>query len=521
MTATTPLTRSLVPPARVAALASGLAATSAERHATASPLDGQRLAELPVSSVADVDAAFDRARAAQPAWAALGAAHRARRLLEFHDLLLTHADDVADLIITETGKTRRDAFDEVMHVALTARHLGVHGPGLLRTERRRGVFPVLTRVDVHHHPKGVVSVISPWNYPLSMMLVDGLAALAAGNTVVAKPDAQTMLTALAGLELLREAGVPDDVWQIVAGPGDVIGTALTDRGDHVCFTGSAATGRTVGARAGERLVGASLELGGKNPMIVCADADLDAAVDGAVRGCFSNAGQLCVSFERIYVHRDVLDAFADAFVAATRALDLSVGQGWAPDVGTLISAAQLEKVSAHVDDARAHGATVLTGGRARPDLAPYAYEPTILTGVTGAMTLARTETFGPVVALYPFDDEDEAVALANDSDQGLNGSVWSRDHRRARALASRLEVGSVNVNEAFVASMASLAAPMGGFGESGVGRRQGREGLLRFTQTQAVATQRLVSMGTPDGLDKSHFARLMVRGLRVLRALRW
>ena len=510
----------LVAPARVRHLASLVTATSGEVAETISPLDGSPLASIPQSTAVDVDAAFARARRAQPGWAGLGPSGSGRRLLEFHDLLLAEQAHLVDLIVTETGKTRRDATDEVFHAAMTARYYGVHAARFLRPHRRPGVIPGLTRVDVHHRPKGVVGVISPWNYPLTMGFSDGIAALAAGNTVVAKPDAQTMLTALAALELLRRAGVPDDVWQVVAGPGAEVGTALVVRADHIAFTGSTTTGRRVAARAGERLIGASLELGGKNAMVVLDDADLDAAVEGAIRGCFGNAGQLCVSFERLYVARPVYAAFRARFVDAVRSLDLTAGLDWASDIGTLTSAAQLEKVSAHVEDARAHGATVLVGGEARPDLAPFSYAPTVLEGVTPAMELFRDETFGPVVALYPFDTDDEAVDLANDSAFGLNASVWSRNHCRGRSVAARIRAGSVNVNEAIAASFGSLAAPMGGFKDSGLGRRQGPEGLLRFTETQSVVTQRGLSLSTPEGVARERYAELKTSALRVMRALR-
>ncbi|MFP5415260.1 MAG: succinic semialdehyde dehydrogenase [Actinomycetes bacterium] len=510
----------LVPPETVDRLLGHLSASSAATHAAPSPIDGVPLAEVPLSSTADVDAAFARARAAQPAWASLGAPERAERLLAFHDLVLDHQAELADLIVAESGKVRLDALEEVLHVSETARYYGQRAPRFLRSERRLGAYPGLTRVDVHHHPKGVVGVIAPWNYPLTMAFCDGLAALAAGNAVVSKPDSQTVLTSLAAVELLRRAGVPDAVWQVVAGSGPTVGAALVDRADAVSFTGSTATGRMIAARAGQRLISASLELGGKNPMIVCADADLDAAVRGAIRGSFASAGELCVSFERVYVARERYARFADAFAAATVALDLSVGLGWRSEVGTLSSQAQLEKVSGHVEDARAHGATVRTGGRARPDLAPWSYEPTILEGVGPGMACYRDETFGPVVALYPFDSEDEAVALANDSEMGLNASVFSTDHRRARILARRIRAGSVNVNEAFAATFGSMSAPMGGMGASGLGRRQGPEGLLRFTEAQTVATQRLLPIMHVPGQSSERTVALVTRGLRLLRALR-
>ena len=520
MTATHTDAARLVPPARVDELVGLVRASSGRTRRTLSPLDGSALADIPQSTTADVDDAFAAARAAQPAWAALGASERARRLLEFFDLLLAEQVPLVDVIITETGKSRRDAIDELFHTAMTVMYYGLRAPAILGSSRRRGMIPGLTRVDVQHVPKGVVGVISPWNYPLTMGFSDGVAALAAGNTVVAKPDAQTMLTALGGLELLRRAGVPDDVWQVVAGPGAEIGTAIIDRADHVVFTGSTATGRTVAARAGERLIGASLELGGKNPMVVLDDADLDRAVEGAIRGCFGNAGQLCVSLERIYVARPVFAEFRARFVAATRALDLSAGLDWSCDVGTLSSVDQLETVSAHVEDARAQGADVLCGGRARPDLAPWSYEPTILTGVTPGMDLYRDETFGPVVALYPVDTDEEAVEAANDSPYGLNASVWSRDHRRARDVASRIRAGSVNVNEAYAATFGSLAAPMGGVGDSGLGRRQGPGGLLRFTEARTVATQRAIGWGAPGGVSREKFTEVVTGALRVMRTLR-
>ncbi len=498
-------------------LTSRLAATSGTTVPVRSPLDGAPLAHVPQSSEADVAAAFTRARRAQAAWARVPVAERAAALLRLHDLVLDRQDEIIDLTVLESGKARKHAFDEPMHVALTARYYGRTAREHLDPRRVRGVVPGLTRVEVGRVPKGVVGIISPWNYPFTMALCDGLPALLAGNAVVAKPDAQTMLSALLGAWLLDEAGIPEDLWQVVAGPGAEVGPAVIDRADYVCFTGSTATGRTVARRCAERLIGCSLELGGKNPLLVLRDADLERAAEGAVRASFANAGQLCVSAERIFVADQVYDRFVDRFVARTEAMTLGATLDWGNDMGPLISRPQLDTVAAHVDDAVAKGARVLTGGRARPDLAPYFFEPTILEGVSPEMTCFGTETFGPVVSLYRFHDEADAVSRANDGDYGLNAAIYSRDGARARALARHVRCGTVNVNEAFGATFASIDAPMGGMRQSGVGRRQGSEGLLRYTEAQSVATQRLVRFGPMLGMSDAAYARVMTANLRLLK----
>jgi acyl-CoA reductase-like NAD-dependent aldehyde dehydrogenase len=352
-----------------------------------------------------------------------------------------------------------------------------------------------------------------------MALCDGLPALMAGNAVVHKPDAQTMLSALLGVQLLEEAGFPPDLWQVVAGPGAQIGPELIGRADYLCFTGSTATGRQVARQCADRLIGCSLELGGKNPILVLHDAALDRAAEGAVRACFSNAGQLCVSTERLLVADTVYDRFLDRFLKRVRGMRLRPGVDWGSDMGSLISQAQLDTVTAHVDDAVAKGATVLAGGRPRPDLGPYFYEPTVLEGVTPEMTCFGQETFGPVVAVSRFRDEDEAVTRANDGDYGLNAAVYSRDTTRARQVAGRIRCGTVNVNEAFGATFASIDAPMGGMRSSGMGRRQGAEGIWRYTETQSIATQKLVRFAPMLGMSDRAYARQMTTGLRVLNKL--
>ncbi|MFT4083169.1 MAG: succinic semialdehyde dehydrogenase [Nocardioides sp.] len=506
-------------PTYVAELTDRVVATSTLTDQVLSPLDGAPLAHIPQSSPEDVAAAFARARRAQVRWAATPVEERERILLRLHDLVLSRQEEILDLIVLESGKARKHAFDEPLHIALTARYYGRRTASTLRTERRPGVIPGLTRVDVNHVPKGVVGIISPWNYPFTMALCDGLAALAAGNAVVAKPDAQTMLSALLGARLLAEAGLPEGLWNVVAGPGPQVGGALVAEADYVCFTGSTATGKVIAAGCAERLIGCSLELGGKNPMLVLADADVERAAEGATRAVFSNAGQLCVSVERLFVADAIYDRFVQRFLARTEAMTLGATLAWENDMGPLVSQAQLDRVGAQVEDARSKGARVLTGGRARPDLAPYFFAPTVLEGVTPAMTLFGQETFGPVVSLYRFTGEAEAVQRANDGDYGLNAAVYSRDTARARAVAGRIKAGTVNVNEAFAASFASLDAPMGGMRSSGMGRRQGTEGLLRFTETQSVATQRLIRIAPMLGMSDRAYARFMTANLRVLKKL--
>ena len=482
-----------------------------------SPVDGEPVGVLPVSTAADVDAAAQRARAAQPAWAAEPVRRRAQVLLDLHDAILDHRDELVDLLQAEGGKSRLSAVEEVLHTALSARYYGRTAARYLRSERGTGLVPLLTRVDRHFVPVGLVGVIAPWNYPLTLALSDGLAALVAGNAVLLKPDAQTPLVALRGVELIREAGVAADLWPVVSGPGAEVGEAVIEHSDYVCFTGSTRTGRSVAARCADRLIGCSLELGGKNPLLVLADADVEGAAAGAVRACFANAGQLCVSAERVYVAESVRDAFTAAFVSRTAALRPGYGPDFSHDLGGLINTRQLDTVRRHVADARAKGAQVLTGGRARPDLGPLVYEPTVLSGVTPEMECYADETFGPVVSLYGVADDDEAVIRANDSDYGLNASVWSADPEHARAVARRIRCGTVNVNDGYGATFASLDAPQGGMKTSGLGRRQGRDGIRRFVEVQAIATQSGPPLTPAHGVSPAAFTALLTGALRLLK----
>ncbi len=506
--------------ALVRRLAGRVVATSGEWLSTYSPLTGQPLTHLQQSSTDDVTAAVAGARRAQLSWATVPADLRASILLGFHDLVLDRQDEILDVVQLESGKARAHAFEEVAHVALTARYYARMASRLLASRRRPGLFPVLTSVQVRRAPKGVVGVVSPWNYPFTMALADGLAAVVAGNAVVHKPDAQAVLSALLGVDLLTEAGLPAGVWQVVHGDGRVLGPAVVGAADHVCFTGSTVTGRSVAQLAAARLVGASLELGGKNPMLVLRDADVDAAVEGAVRGCFSSAGQICVGIERLYVADQVYDAFVSRLVERAESLVLSAGMDYGADVGSLASSSQLERVERHVEDARTKGATVLAGGRRREDVGRLFYAPTVLSGVRPGMACFAEETFGPVVSVYRFSDEADAVARANAGDYGLNAAIYTRDVARGRRLAARIRCGSVNINDPYAASFGSIAAPMGGMACSGLGRRQGPEGLWRFTDEQSVVTQRLLPLRPVLGMSQAQHAKMMTTALRMMNRLR-
>ncbi|SEB96746.1 succinate-semialdehyde dehydrogenase / glutarate-semialdehyde dehydrogenase [Streptomyces sp. 2231.1] len=521
---TTPARGSVLPasltPALVKRLAARVvAAPDAARLVTSAPYTGEPLADLPVSTPVDVEDAFARARIAQKSWAATSLSRRKKILLRFHDLVLARRDEALDLMQAENGKTRRDALLEVVDIAITARYYARNAARYLGPKRRRGAIPVLTHTTELRHPKGVVTVISPWNYPLSMAAGDAVAALMAGNAVVQKPDTQTALTALWSLDLMEEAGLPAGVWQMVVGRGSSIGGALMGNADYMMFTGSTASGRKIARDAGERLIGASLELGGKNAMIVLDDADVEKAADGAVAACFPSAGQLCVSIERLYVAESIRDRFVDAFVTRTEQLKIGAAFDYGIDVGSLTNTSQLQTVTAHVDDAVAKGATVLAGGKARPDLGPLFYEPTILADVTPDMTLHEHETFGPVVSIYSYGSVDEAIAQANATPYGLNASVRSGNGARGRAVAARVAAGTVNVNEAFAAAWGSIDAPMGGMGDSGLGRRHGADGILKYTEAQTVAHQRIQGFTPPASISPETWATLLTGALKVLKAV--
>lgn len=501
-------------------LVSDLSATSGDSQVVNAPFTGEKLFDLPLSSLADVQDAAGRARLAQLQWWGAGFSHRRRVLLRAHDLLLKRQELILDLIQAETGKARLHAFEDLGGGINTTRYNALSAPRVLRRHRRRALIPLLYRTRVDYQPKGLIGVITPWNYPVSLGVMDAGAALAAGNAVLHKADSQAALSVLAARRAFIDAGLPADLWAVVTGPGATIGDAIVTSVDYVSFTGSSATGIHVGRRALESLTGASLELGGKNPMIVLDDVNIASVAKDAAFASFASMGQLCVSTERLYVHRRIFDEFAEAFAETTSALRQGAAYDNSTDMGSLTIPAQLERVDAHVKDAVAKGATVLAGGEARPDLGPLFYEPTVLTGVSDDAVCRHEETFGPVVALYPFDTDDEAVLAANDTEFGLNASIFSGSRRRARRLAAALNAGSVNINEGFRATFGSADAPMGGMKHSGLGRRNGPEGLLRFVEPRTVSESRGLFTLARTGREARAVGPLTVATLRVLKALR-
>ena len=484
-----------------AELVRDLSVAGAATTSIIAPFTGELLHELPAGKASDVVDAAAAARVAQIAWQAAGFAHRRSVLLTAHDLLLERRDLLLDVLQSETGKTRGQAFEEVFGGASVARYYALTARRVLKTRRRRAGIPLVVATRVAYKAKGLVGIITPWNYPLALSLMDVIPALAAGNAVVQKADDQGALSVLASRRAFIDAGVPSALWAVITGEGNEVGNAVVDNADYVCFTGSTATGTRVAERAAAGLTGVSLELGGKNPLLVLGDVDPDKAAANAVYSCFSSMGQLCVSIERIYVARSVAPAFTEAFVSRVSALAQGPAFDYTSDVGSLTTAAQLERVQAHVKDAVKKGATVLT------DVAPN-------------MACALGETFGPVVAIHVFDDESEAIAAANDSEYGLNASVFSGSRRHARAIANRIDAGSVNINEGYRATFGSVDAPMGGMKRSGIGRRNGREGLLRFVEARTIAEATGVLTLARTGKEWSTLLPVMLLLLRALKAIR-
>ncbi|MGD2042225.1 MAG: succinic semialdehyde dehydrogenase [Acidimicrobiia bacterium] len=500
----------------------GRVAVDADRAALPvhAPFTGDEIGSVPLANDDDVHAAVERGRAAQKRWAATPIDVRARVLSRFHDLLIDRADTAIDIVQLEGGKARIPAFEEVFDTVATTRYYLKTGPELLARKRRAVSLPGMTTAYEYRHPHGVVGSITPWNFPFTLAISDIIPALLAGNTVVGKPDEKTPFSMLYGASLLAEAGLPEDVLQVVTGYGHEIGPTLIDSVDYVMFTGSTEVGRQVATRAASQLIGSSMELGGKNAALVLADADLDKTIPGISRAVYANGGQLCISMERVYVDDAIRQEFTERFVEHSRNLEMSTAFDFSSALSSMIDKEHLEKVHSHVEDAVAKGATLLTGGKPSPDIGPLFYAPTVLTDVSEEMMICRDETFGPVVSIYGFDDLEKAIAAANDSHLGLNFSVWTRDTDRGVDIASRLEAGTVGVNDGYAATWSSYDAPMGGMKLSGTGRRHGAEGLLKYTESQTVAVQKIGPAFAPfSGMGYPAYQAVLGPLLKLLKRL--
>ena len=451
------------------------------------PATGQNIASVPVVAPGDVAELVARARAAQPGWEALGFDGRAAVLKRCQKWITDNSERVIETIVSETGKAYEDALTaEVSYAAGAFAFWAKNAEKFLADEKVRTSSPFAKgrKLIVRHVPVGVVGVIGPWNYPLTNSFGDCIPAMAAGNAVLLKPSEVTPLTSMLMGEMLRECGLPDHVYQVVPGYGETA-QALIDEVDFVMFTGSTATGKKVMARAAETLTPVALELGGKDPMIVCEDADLERAANAAVHYSMQNAGQTCISTERVYVEAPVYDQFIRLVTDKVDGLRQGVpGGAGSTDVGAVIHPPQSDIIERHVQDAVDKGARMLTGG-GRRDEGGHFFEPTVLVDVDHTMDCMREETFGPTVPIMKVADADEAVRLANDSEFGLQASVYTKDAEKGERLARRIEAGAVTVNDAQV-NYVALELPMGGWKQSGLGTRHGADGIRKYTKKQTL-----------------------------------
>ncbi|HLM09366.1 MAG TPA: succinic semialdehyde dehydrogenase [Thermoleophilaceae bacterium] len=463
------------------------AAGAAARIEVENPASGQVIATVPVVAPGDVAELVERGRRAQAGWEALGFDGRAAVMKRCQRWVSDNAERVIETIVSETGKTYEDALvAEVGYAEAAFAFWAKNAERYLAEERVKTASPFAKgrKLVVRYAPVGVVGVIGPWNYPLTNSFGDCVPALMAGNAVLLKPSEVTPLTSMLMSEMLRECGLPENVLQVVPGYGETA-QALIDAVDFVMFTGSTPTGKKVMERAAKTLTPVALELGGKDPMIVCSDADLERAANAAVHYSMQNAGQTCISTERVYVEEPIYDDFVRLVTDKVR--ELRQGAPGAPgstDLGAVISPPQSDIVERHVKDAVEHGARVLVGG-GRRDEDGHFFDPTVLVDVDHSMACMREETFGPTMPIMKVRDTEEAVRLANDSPYGLQASVWTKDASKGERLARRMEAGAVTVNDAQV-NYVALELPMGGWKESGLGTRHGADGIRKYTKKQSV-----------------------------------
>jgi acyl-CoA reductase-like NAD-dependent aldehyde dehydrogenase len=460
------------------------------------PATGAEIGRVPELGAEAVAEMARRGRAAQPGWWALGFEGRATVLLRAQKWLVDNRERVIETIVSETGKTYEDALlAEINYAASAFGFWAKQAPEYMADEKVRTAAPLVKgrKLVVRYEPLGLVGVIGPWNYPLTNSFGDCIPALAAGNAVILKPSEVTPLTSLLMEEALRECGLPEHVYQVATGRGETA-QALIDEVDMVMFTGSTETGKKVAARAAQTLTPVSLELGGKDPMIVLADADLERAANAAVYYSMQNGGQTCISIERAYVEEPVYDEFVAKVTEKAKALRQGVPAGPASvDVGAVTSPAQVEIIDDHVRDAIEKGARAVVGGHRRQIGGGQFYEPTVLVDVDHSMKAMTEETFGPTLPIMKVRDTEEAIRLANDSPYGLSGSVWTKDVAKGEAIARRVQSGAVDVNDAML-NYSALELPMGGWKTSGLGARHGAGGIRKYCKSQAILVTRFAPL---------------------------
>jgi succinate-semialdehyde dehydrogenase/glutarate-semialdehyde dehydrogenase len=453
-----------------------------------SPATQEPIGEITVATANDVRAAVARARAAQPAWEALGFDGRAAYMRKALAIFLGKQEEYVDVIVRETGRSRTETIVmEVFAACDSLAYYAKHAKKILADRKVPMHLMKTKKLLVTYRPLGVIGIITPWNGPFILSLNPSVQALMAGNTVVLKPSEVTPFSGRLVADLFREAGLPENVLQVVEGDGET-GAALVESGvDKVSFTGSVRTGRKVGEACGRNLIPCTLELGGKDPMIVCDDADLVRAANGAVFGAFFNTGQYCCSTERVYVTEKIADEFTRRVLDKARTV--KQGREGDFDVGPMIWPAQLDVIERHVADALAKGAKLLLGGKRNDALGKLFYEPTVLADVTHDMAIMREETFGPILPILRVKDEAEALRMANDSTYGLCANVWTRDEAKAVALAKRIDAGSICVNDCAV-TYGATEAPFGGRKASGVGQVNGETGLKGYCYATPIVIDR-------------------------------
>lgn len=458
------------------------------------PATLEDIGSVPITTPDEVKVAVANARRAQDQWYSIGFSERAKYLLKARKYLFENTASIAETITRDNGKPLVESVTAEIYPVAEAIHFFAHNSAKLLAPRAQGIgiMGALRRSSViEYAPHGVVGIISPWNYPFSIPASEVVMALMAGNAVVLKPSSMTPLVGQAIADMFDAAGLPEGAFQHVPG-NSTTGEALLSAGcDKMLFTGSVGVGKKVMARCADTLTPCVLELGGKDPMIVRADADIDVASSGAVWGAFTNCGQTCAAVERVYVQNDIYDKFIELVVEKTKALKVGNGLDDGVDMGPLTTQSQLETVEAQVADARQRGANILTGGERIPEFKGYFYKPTVITGIDHTFECMREETFGPLLPIMPYADDKEAISLANDSRFGLTASVWTKDIAKGQIIARELKAGTVTINEA-VYTYALCRTPWGGVRESGIGRSHAREGLLELVRPLHIHTNRWV-----------------------------